>query len=109
VVGVGQREQLEVWVHLRAVDRDLAGTLFAQVDERPKLYLGHVIRLTPQGYPQFMSVPEARFHQDVILDPTPRVRSNARCFDFRSARRPIGEPVCPSGEASSGLDPQALA
>jgi cell division protease FtsH len=69
VVGVGQREQLEVWVHVRAVDRDLVGTFFAQVDERPKLYLGHVIRLTPQGYPQFMSVPEARFHEDVILDP----------------------------------------
>jgi ATP-dependent 26S proteasome regulatory subunit len=70
VVGVAQRDELVVWVHSRAVDRDLAAKFFEQVDDQPKLYLGQVIKLTPEGYPQFMSVPEARFHQDVILDPT---------------------------------------
>jgi SpoVK/Ycf46/Vps4 family AAA+-type ATPase len=109
VVGVGQREQLEVWVHLRAVDRDLAGTFFAQVDERPKLYLGQVIRLTPQGYPQFTSVPEARFEQDVILHPAVQseierqvLRFSEREAAYRAAGLPFRRGVILAGPPGVG-------
>jgi hypothetical protein len=70
VVGVLQDEQhLQVWVHLRADDRDLGGALFEQLESRPKLYRGQAIGLSAEGFPYFLTVPETRFHQDVILEP----------------------------------------
>jgi len=91
------------------VDRDLAGTFFAQVDKRPKLYLGHVIRLTQQGYPQFMSVPETRFHEDVILEPAIQteierhvLRFSKREAAYRGAGLPFRRGVILAGPPGVG-------
>lgn len=69
VVGVLQENTLEVWVHLRRADMGLADAFFERIEACPRLYRGQVVSLSDDGFPVFLSVPETKFADDVILEP----------------------------------------
>jgi hypothetical protein len=95
VVGVAQRDKLEVWIHLRRTDVALGETLFEQIEACPGQYHGQVLGLTDEGFPYFLTVPETRFAEDVILEPTIQdeiERHVLRFAERESAYREAGLP-----------------
>jgi hypothetical protein len=77
VVGVAQRDKLE------------------RMEACPRLYRGQVLGLTDEGFPYFVSVPETRFAEDVILEPAlqDEIERHVRRFAEReSAYREAGLP-----------------
>lgn len=109
VVGVAQRDKLEVWVHLRRSDVRLGDTFFERIEACPGPYRGQVLGLTDEGFPFFISVPETRFAEDVILDPHIQeeidrhvVRFSEREAAYREAGLPFRRGVILAGPPGTG-------
>jgi SpoVK/Ycf46/Vps4 family AAA+-type ATPase len=79
------------------------------VEAGPRLYRGHAIGLSADGFPCFLSVPQARFREDVILDPGIQAEIERQVLRFaereaayRAARLPFRRGLILAGPPGVG-------